>query len=131
MAIICPNCYRQYDVTLFQFGTKVTCDCGNVFNPFDSALVEYPIDGILDLHTFRASEVKELVPEYLEACLQKEIFRVRIIHGKGRGALLRTVHSILQKCPLVQSFELAKQDEGGWGATIVQLKTNYKKRPGK
>ena len=28
MAVTCPNCGREYDVTLFQFGRKVTCDCG-------------------------------------------------------------------------------------------------------
>jgi len=28
MAIICPICRRQYDVTLFEFGNTVECDCG-------------------------------------------------------------------------------------------------------
>jgi len=28
MAIICPKCKRQYDVTLFEFGNTVKCDCG-------------------------------------------------------------------------------------------------------
>jgi len=28
MAIICPKCKHQYDVTLFQFGSVVKCDCG-------------------------------------------------------------------------------------------------------
>jgi hypothetical protein len=28
MAIICPKCKHQYDVTLFQFGNVVECDCG-------------------------------------------------------------------------------------------------------
>ncbi|MDP2916222.1 MAG: Smr/MutS family protein [Candidatus Aminicenantes bacterium] len=81
-----------------------------------------PIDGILDLHSFRPSDVKDLVPEYLEACVQKEIYRVRIIHGKGTGALLRTVRSVLKKLPGVESIEPAGEDEGGWGATIVRLR---------
>lgn len=29
MAIRCPKCGREYDVTLFQFGRKVKCDCGS------------------------------------------------------------------------------------------------------
>ncbi len=32
MAIICPKCKRQYDITLFQFGRTIKCDCGYVIN---------------------------------------------------------------------------------------------------
>ncbi len=84
--------------------------------------VELPIDGILDLHTFQPGEVKDLVPDYLEACREKGILRVRIIHGKGTGALRTTVHALLAKLPYVASFAQAMEDEGGWGATIVLLR---------
>jgi dsDNA-specific endonuclease/ATPase MutS2 len=83
--------------------------------------VEIPVDGILDLHQFQPGDVKELVPHYLEVCREKGILRVRIIHGKGTGALLRSVHSILSKLPGVISFTQAMENEGGWGATIVTL----------
>ncbi len=81
-----------------------------------------PIDGVLDLHTFSPKEVKDLIPEYLLACREKGIFQVRIIHGKGTGALRATVHTLLQKSPLVAKFQLADETGGGWGATIVWLK---------
>ncbi|MCG6931299.1 MAG: Smr/MutS family protein, partial [Desulfofustis sp.] len=55
--------------------------------------VEMVIDGVLDLHTFSPKDLKHLIPDYLDACLQKNITEVRIIHGKGRGVLRRTVHS--------------------------------------
>ena len=84
--------------------------------------VEMPIDGVLDLHTFKPKEIKDLVPDYLEACKERGIFQVRIIHGKGIGNLRRTVHSILEKSPLVDSFTLDHPQYGGWGATIVYLK---------
>ena len=84
--------------------------------------IELPINGVLDLHTFSPREVKELVPDYLEACLARGIFQVRIIHGKGIGALRRTVHAILSKHPNVVSFELDHPQYGGWGATIVHLR---------
>jgi DNA-nicking Smr family endonuclease len=84
--------------------------------------VELPIDGVLDLHTFKPGEIKDLVPDYLEACREKGIFQVRIIHGKGIGNLRRTVHSLLSKNPLVSSFTLDHPQYGGWGATIVYLK---------
>ncbi|MEX2367955.1 MAG: Smr/MutS family protein, partial [Balneolaceae bacterium] len=44
-----------------------------------------PIDGILDLHTFRPSDLGTLIDDYIEACLEKGIKEVRIIHGKGTG----------------------------------------------
>lgn len=84
--------------------------------------VEIPIDGVLDLHTFQPREVKELLVNYIAVCRQEGIFEIRIIHGKGTGQLRRTVHSILSKNQTVQSFSLAGEDAGGWGATIVQLK---------
>lgn len=81
-----------------------------------------PIDGVLDLHTFAPAEVKELVLEYLDACAERGIFEVRLIHGKGTGALRRTVHAVLQRHDHVATFRLAGEDQGGWGATIVTLK---------
>jgi len=84
--------------------------------------IELPIDGILDLHTFQPAEIRDLVPEYLAAAREKGILRVRIIHGKGTGALRSSVHSMLSKLPEVVSFKLAMEEEGGWGATVVLLK---------
>ena len=85
--------------------------------------VELPIDGALDLHTFDPSEAKELVTHYLEECRAKEILEVRIIHGKGTGAMREIVHALLASLPFVVSYRLAGEDSGGWGATIAVLKS--------
>jgi DNA-nicking Smr family endonuclease len=90
--------------------------------------IELPIDGVLDLHTFQPREVKELVPDYLDECRERGIFEVRIIHGKGTGALRRSVHAILSRLPEVASFGLAMEDAGGWGATLVRLRAPAEER---
>lgn len=83
--------------------------------------IELQIDGILDLHTFNPKEIKDLIPDYIEACKEKGVFELRIIHGKGKGTLRRTVHSILKKRSDVLEFGLAGHGSGGWGATKVTL----------
>ena len=84
--------------------------------------VQLPIEGVLDLHTFRPQDIKELVPAYLEACRERGLLKVRIVHGKGIGNLRRTVHSLLSRLPEVESYTLASEPFGGWGATIVCLR---------
>jgi DNA-nicking Smr family endonuclease len=84
--------------------------------------VSIPINGTLDLHTFAPAEVKELVPEYLRECQAAGILQVRIVHGKGTGALRRQVHALLARAPEVTSFVLADGGAGGWGATLVTLR---------
>ncbi|MEQ8579992.1 MAG: Smr/MutS family protein [Balneola sp.] len=85
--------------------------------------VELPIDGILDLHLFSPKELGDLIPDYIEACLEKEIYSIRIIHGKGKGVLRRTVHSLLDKNGFVVSYRMA-DDRSSWGATLVELKNS-------
>jgi len=80
------------------------------------------MDGVLDLHTFKPKDIKDLVPDYIAACRERGIFQVRIIHGKGIGNLKRTVHAILTRHPDVISFTLDHPEYGGWGATLVRLK---------
>ena len=96
--------------------------CSAVMNP-DTALepAEWPIDGTLDLHLFKPSEVGELVPGYLDECRKRGILQVRIIHGKGTGQLRESVHAILKRLPDVVTFGLASAETGGWGATVVEL----------
>jgi dsDNA-specific endonuclease/ATPase MutS2 len=72
----------------------------------------------LDLHTFRADECGDLVDEYVRAAREAGLREVRIIHGKGTGALRRTVHAVLERSEHVARFRLADEN---WGATIVEL----------
>ena len=87
----------------------------------DEDSMELPIDGTLDLHMFLPRDVKTLVPGYLQECRARGILEVRIIHGKGIGALRETVHAILDRLPYVEGYRLGGSGEGEWGATIVRL----------
>lgn len=82
---------------------------------------ELPIDGELDLHNFSPRDVKRLVLEYLDVCRERGITEVRIVHGKGIGALRRTVHALLDRHPRVLGYRLGGHRGGGWGATVVDL----------
>jgi len=88
----------------------------------DQNPIEYPIDGTLDLHQFQPGEVRDVVLDYIEACLQRGIYAVRIVHGKGIGVQREIVHSILREHPAVISFRHEGGSGGSWGATVVDLR---------
>lgn len=81
-----------------------------------------PINGTLDLHTFAVNELKNLMHDYIEACLEANIYDLRIIHGKGSGVMRARVRALLHKHPEVLKFQDAPADAGSWGATLVTLK---------
>ncbi len=90
-------------------------------SPFD-APVELPLDGELDLHPFRPKDVKDVVISYLEACREKGVLDLRIIHGKGTGTQRRQIQALLARLPEVEGFRTADESSGGWGATWVRLR---------
>ncbi len=92
-------------------------------DPMHEEPVVVPIEDCLDLHTFRPGEVRDLLDDYFEAAQEKGFREVRVIHGKGTGALRERVHAILRKHPLVVGFKDAEVARGGWGATVVLLKS--------
>ena len=82
-----------------------------------------PIEDILDLHTFKPKDIPDLLVDYFEACINEGIYSVRIVHGKGRGILKKRVQGLLKKNLMVKSFQDAPSEAGGWGATLVELKS--------
>ena len=75
----------------------------------------------LDLRGARAEEALAVLDRYLNDAAVAGIDRLRIVHGKGTGALRTAVREMLGSHPLVREYTAAGQNEGGDGATIVRL----------
>ncbi len=75
----------------------------------------------LDLRGARADEALDVLERYLNDAAVAGVDRLRIVHGKGTGALRTAVREVLSRHPLVRGHEPASAAEGGDGATIVRL----------
>ena len=67
-------------------------------------------------------EATEELEKYLDRAFMAGLPRVRVIHGHGAGILRRGVREFLKGHPHVATFEEAPQNEGGQGATLVELR---------
>src|SRR5205085_5667024 len=60
--------------------------------------------------------------KFLDESTVTDQHTIRIVHGHGTGQLRRAIAAFLKEHPLVARYNLAPQNEGGGGATIVELK---------
>jgi len=70
----------------------------------------------------RVDEAMPLVDKFLDEAVMAGRERVRIIHGFGEGRLRRAVSELLDGHPHVASFRAGQANEGGGGATVVELR---------
>jgi len=70
----------------------------------------------------RAEAAVEKVDKMLDNAALAQVERVRIIHGHGMGILKKAIAELLKNNPHVEKFYVAAPEEGGSGATIVELK---------
>jgi DNA mismatch repair protein MutS2 len=75
----------------------------------------------LDLRGRRVEEVLEMVDRYLHDAYMVGMPFVRLLHGKGTGALRQAIREQLARHPLVRSFAPAAANDGGEGITVVTL----------
>jgi len=85
--------------------------------------VRLPIEDSLDLHAFAPKDLRPVVEEYLREAAARGFREVRLIHGRGTGFQRASVQGLLAGHPLVERFFDAPPGRGGWGATVVVLKT--------
>jgi DNA mismatch repair protein MutS2 len=76
----------------------------------------------IDLRGMRVGEVEDIVMHAVDAAVRADLKTLRIIHGKGTGALRERVAEMLRKESRVTSFRLGAWNEGGAGVTVVDLK---------
>ncbi|MBE6559222.1 MAG: endonuclease MutS2 [Ruminococcaceae bacterium] len=76
----------------------------------------------IDLRGMMGDEAWFAVDKYLDECILSNIRTVRLIHGKGTGALRAAMHRYLKGDKRVASFRLGRYGEGDGGVTIVELK---------
>jgi DNA mismatch repair protein MutS2 len=75
----------------------------------------------LDLRGERAEDALRQIEDYLDDAYLAGLSRVRIIHGKGTGALRKAARDLLSGHPLVQSFRSGDRHEGDEGVTMVDM----------
>jgi DNA mismatch repair protein MutS2 len=85
-----------------------------------STMEAVPIE--LDLRGKRAEEIGPIVDSYVNDAYLMGMPFVRIIHGKGTGALRQVVRDLLREIPVVAKSEPAGAKEGGEGATVAHLR---------
>ena len=81
------------------------------------------ISGELMLRALRAEEAQSLLDKYIDDAYAAGMQQVRIIHGRGTGALRKVVWDFLHNHPAVASMRLGEEGDGGDGATVVTIKS--------
>jgi dsDNA-specific endonuclease/ATPase MutS2 len=89
----------------------------------DVPIAVFEIEDSIDLHGFQPKDILNVVEDYLEEALAKGFGEVRLIHGRGKGVQRANVQALLKRHPNVESFRDAPATRGGWGATIVVLRS--------
>jgi DNA mismatch repair protein MutS2 len=80
-----------------------------------------PVPTELHLRGLRVEAALYELEKYLDQAVVAGHPRVRIVHGKGTGAVRQAVHERLRESRLVKSFRLGESGEGDTGVTVVEL----------
>jgi DNA mismatch repair protein MutS2 len=83
-----------------------------------------PVSPELMLIGRTTDEARDLVEKYLDDAFMAGMAHVRLVHGKGTGALRKAVRGLLSEHPLVDSYRDGEPAEGGSGATVAALKVS-------
>lgn len=76
----------------------------------------------INLLGLNSDEAIDRLDKYLDDAYISHLHSVRVVHGKGTGALRAAIHKYLKKLDFVDGFALAEQGEGDAGVTVVTFK---------
>lgn len=79
------------------------------------------VTDVLDLHGFFPEQITEIIHDFIDNAVEKNLRSLRVIHGKGKSRLKFEVRNALQGNPHVAWFGDAPVGYGGWGATVIEL----------
>jgi DNA mismatch repair protein MutS2 len=82
---------------------------------------EVDVRSEIDLRGHRVDEIDAPLLSALDAAIRADLKALRVIHGKGTGALRDRVAELLRKDTRVRNFRLGAWNEGGAGVTVVEL----------
>ena len=134
MAVIREIDSRQQRVKLEMNGVSLWADV-HLLGPVDEKSVPKPKGSAtvrtaateisllrLDLRGKRADLALSELGQYLDRALLSGREGVEVVHGRGTGVLRKEVHKMLRTFPGIASYELAPEDQGGDGVTVVTFK---------
>jgi len=79
------------------------------------------VDNEVDLRGMQSDDALIELERYLDLAELSGWKEIRIIHGKGTGALRKSIHMYLKKNSIIKSFSLAKYGQGDAGVTVINL----------
>jgi DNA mismatch repair protein MutS2 len=89
--------------------------------PISGELPDEYVAREIDLRGHRVGDIDDVVMQALDAAVRADLKMLRIIHGKGTGALRARVAEMLRKDTRVKTFRLGAWNEGGAGVTVAEF----------
>ncbi|HNK73876.1 MAG TPA: Smr/MutS family protein [Chitinophagales bacterium] len=112
---------KLHQLQLIQESSKEVRTSRNKFS--SKILVEKSeFDNSLDIRGMLKDEAILALDNYMDRVVMYGIHQLKIIHGRGTGALKQAVHFYLKKYPHVKTFRVEAEQFGGDGITIVEMK---------
>lgn len=130
-----PNRAKQVQVQIGSAKMSLPLDALAILNPKEAVINKTTskvstntqaksknVDTEINVIGYHVEEAIYVIDKYLDDVALAKLPSVRIVHGKGTGALRNGIHAFLKKHSHVQSYRLGTFGEGEMGVTIVEIK---------